>query len=328
MNNIYLGKRVLVTGGLGFIGSNVVHRLVECGAEVGVIDSLVSGHGGTLENLVGVLDEVNVSISDIRDMDRMVHLVKDYDLVFSLAGQVSHSESMRDPLRDLSLNCQSQLALLESLRRCNPDTKVVYTSTRQVYGCPEDIPVDERHPLNPVDTNGIHKMASEHYFSLYYKVFGIRSVILRLTNTYGPRMDLENDSKGFLGTFIRKALCGDTVCIYGDGSQIRDLNYVDDVVDAILLAGAIDSLDGNVFNLGHPEPVSLQRIVDILQTLLDFPSKTVPFPAKAKAIDIGDYWGDYSRYRSETNWEPSVSVEEGLHRTVEWYQEFDSVCAQ
>ena len=328
MNDIYFGKRVLVTGGLGFIGSNVVHRLVEGGAEVGVIDSLVSGHGGNLENLAGVLDQVNVSISDIRDMDQMTHLVKDYDIVFSLAGQVSHSESMRDPLQDLSLNCQGQLTLLEALRRCNRDTKVIYSSTRQVYGRPEDIPVDECHPVNPVDTNGIHKMAAEHYFSLYYEVFGIRSVILRLTNTYGPRMDLENDSKGFLGTFIRKALCGETVCIFGDGSQIRDLNYVDDVVEAMLLAGATDSVDGKVFNLGHPEPVSLQRIVDILQTLLEFPSKTVPFPVQAKAIDIGDYWGDYSRYRSETNWEPSVSVEEGLYRTVEWYQESDSACVQ
>ena len=328
MNDAYFGKRVLVTGGLGFIGSNVVHRLVELGADVRVIDSLLLGHGGTLENLAGVVDEVDVSISDTRDMDQMIHLVKDCDLVFSLAGQGSHSESMRDPLTDLSLNCQGQLTLLESLRRCNPDAKVVYSSTRQVYGRPEDIPVDERHPLNPVDANGIHKLASEHYLSLYYEVFGIRSVILRLTNTYGPRMDLKNDSKGFLGTFIRKALTGETVCIFGDGSQIRDLNYVDDVVDAILLAGATESINGKVFNLGHPEPVNLKQIVAILQTLLDFPSKLVPFPAEAKAVDIGDYCGEYSHFRSETNWEPRVSVEEGLYRTVEWYQGFDSACAQ
>jgi nucleoside-diphosphate-sugar epimerase len=321
MSDFYRGKRVLITGGVGFIGSNLAIRLVELGARVQVVDSMIPAYGASLANLEPVRDRVRINFSDVRDPHSLGYIVQDENLIFSLAGQVSHIESMQDPMTDLEINCRSQLSLLECCRRNNPSVKIVFASTRQLYGRPRDLPVDESHPLLPVDVNGINKLAAEMYYTLYHQVHGIPAVSLRLTNTYGPRMDLRSDRKGFAGVFIRNALRGEPIRVYGDGRQRRDFNYIDDVIDALLLAGRNDSIHGEVFNLGHPRPHSLLEFVEILHGLAEFEHEMVPFPESAAAIDIGDYYGDFGKFNRATGWSPKVDLPDGLERTLAWFRD-------
>ena len=318
----YRDKRVMLTGGLGFIGSNLAHRLVEHGADVLIVDSLIPEYGGNLFNVEGIKDRVRINIADVRDASGMRYLVRGQDYIFNLAGQVSHIDSMTDPFTDLEINCRSQLSLLEACRRNNPSVKIIYASTRQIYGAPDYLPVDEKHLLHPTDVNGINKMAGEWYHILYSNVHGIRATSLRLTNTYGPRLLMKHNRQGFIGWFIRLAIDGEEISLYGDGTQLRDLNYVDDVVEALLLAGATDMVNGNVYNLGGPEPVSLLQTVETLMELCPQASyKLVPFPPEKKRIDIGDYYGDYTKIREALGWEPRVSLREGLSKTIEYYRE-------
>ena len=318
----YRDKRVMLTGGLGFIGSNLAHRLVEYGADVLIVDSLIPEYGGNLFNVEGIKDQVRVNIADVRDASGMRYLVRGQDYIFNLAGQVSHIDSMSDPFTDLEINCRSQLSLLEACRRNNPSVKIIYASTRQIYGAPDYLPVDEKHLLHPTDVNGINKMAGEWYHILYSNVHGIRATSLRLTNTYGPRLLMKHNRQGFIGWFIRLAIDGEEISLYGDGTQLRDMNYVDDVVEALLLAGATDMVNGNVYNLGGPEPVSLLQIVETLMELCPQASyKLVTFPPEKKRIDIGDYYGDYSKIREALGWEPRVPLREGLSKTIEYYRE-------
>jgi UDP-glucose 4-epimerase len=320
MSNFYRGKKVLVTGGLGFIGSNLAIRLVELGAEVVLVDSMLPAYGATPRNVEPVRDRLHVNFSDVRDRRSLSYLILGKDLIFSLAGQISHSESMRDPMTDLAINCSSQLSLLECCREANTEVKIVFASTRQIYGRPQYLPVDEDHPLAPVDVNGINKLAAERYYTLYHDVHGLATVNLRLTNTYGPRMEIANDRKGFAGVFIRRALQGEKISIYGDGQQRRDFNHVDDVVAAMLIAGEISEVDGQSFNLGHPEPASLIDFVEILRSLADFEVEMKPFPPDAAVIDIGDYYGDFSKFRDATGWQPRVGLKDGLARSLAWYR--------
>ena len=320
MTDFYRGKHVLITGGIGFIGSNLAIRLVELGAEVVLVDSMLPAYGATLRNIEPVRDQVRVNFSDVRDRHSLSYIVQGQDLIFSLAGQVSHSESMVDPLTDLEINCHSQLSLLECCREGNHQVKIVFASTRQLYGRPQYLPVDEAHPRIPVDVNGINKLAAEMYYTLYDQVHGIDTVSLRLTNTYGPRMDLESNKKGFTGIFIRKALRREKIQVYGTGEQKRDFNHVDDVVRALLLAGENRSLHGEVFNLGHPEPKSLLEFVRILQQHAEFEYEVVPFPAEAAVIDIGDYYGDFAKFRDATGWSPEIDLETGLEGTLAYYR--------
>lgn len=315
------GKRVLVTGGVGFIGSNLAIRLVELGAEVTLVDSMLPAYGATLRNIEPIRGRVRVNFSDVRDRHSLGYLVREQELIFSLAGQVSHSESMVDPMTDLEINCRSQLSLLECCREGNPAAKIVYASTRQLYGRPRYLPVDEDHPIAPVDVNGINKLAAEMYYTLYHQVHGIATVSLRLTNTYGPRMDLASTKKGFVGVFVRKALLGERIQIFGDGTQRRDFNYVDDAVEALLLAACAPGIHGQVFNLGHPNPRSLLEFVETLGRFATFDHELVPFPPDAKAIDIGDYYGDFRRYRQATGWSPRVELEQGLEQTLRYHRE-------
>ena len=318
----YRDKRVMLTGGLGFIGSNLAHRLVEYGADVLIVDSLIPEYGGNLFNVEGIKDRVRINIADVRDASGMRYLVRGQDYIFNLAGQVSHIDSMNDPFTDLEINCRSQLSLLEACRRNNPSVKIIYASTRQIYGAPDYLPVDEKHLLHPTDVNGINKMAGEWYHILYSNVYGIRATSLRLTNTYGPRLLMKHNRQGFIGWFIRLAIDGEEISLYGDGTQLRDLNYVDDVVEALLLAGATDMVNGNVYNLGGPEPVSLLQTVETLMEFCPQASfKLVPFPPEKKRIDIGDYYGDYTKIRKALGWEPRVSLREGLSKTIEYYRE-------
>jgi len=314
------GKRVLVTGGLGFIGSNLAIRLVGEGADVTLVDSLIPAYGGSLRNVEPVRDRLRINFSDVRDTHSLSYLVGDRDVIFSLAGQVSHIESMLDPHTDLEINCRSQLSLLECCRAHNPAARIVFASTRQIYGRPRYLPVDEQHPLEPVDVNGINNLAAEKYYTLYHRVYGMATVSLRLTNTYGPRMDLASDRKGFAGVFIRRALRGETVQVYGTGEQRRDFNHVDDVVEALLLAADNDAIRGGAFNLGHPEPRTLLEFVGILHGLAEFGHEIVPFPPEAERIDVGDYFGAFDRFTRATGWTPAVGLEDGLRRTVEHFR--------
>jgi len=327
VNEGWSGRPVLVTGGLGFIGSNLALRLVELGARVTLVDSMLPQYGARVENIEPVRDRLHVNFSDVRDRHSLRYLVGGQEVIFSLAGQVSHSESMRDPLTDLEINCVSQLSLLECCRQKNSSAKVVFASTRQLYGRPRYLPVDEDHPCAPVDVNGINKLAAEMYYTLYQQVHGTDTVSLRLTNTYGPRMDLANQNKGFAGIFLQRALRGETIQIYGSGQQKRDFNYVDDVVEALLLAATTSGLSGQTFNLGHQRSYTLLEFVDVLRRFATFDVELVSFPTDAAAIDIGDYYGKFERFRHATGWEPRVDLEVGLQRTLDHYRKLERLGA-
>lgn len=319
MNNFYRERQVLITGGLGFIGSQLARELVERGAHVTILDAVLPNYGGTLQNIASIRERITLHFADLRDGDMLGDALSDQSVIFCLAGQSSHIGSMRAPLDDLENNCAAQLSLLECCRRVNPKAKLVFTSTRQVYGKAKYLPIDENHPVAPTDINGIHKLAAEEYFRLYAQVYGMNTVTLRLTNTYGPHMDLDNPTKGFVGVFIRQALEGQKIRVFGDGSQRRDFNYVSDVVAALALAGECSDLGGQVFNLGHHENYSLIEFLEILATHWPVHYECEPFPDEMKRIDIGDYYGDYRRFNLQTGWRPRVDLAEGLERTVRFY---------
>lgn len=322
-HDAFVGKRILLTGGLGFIGSNLAHRLVELGADVLLVDSLIPEYGGNLFNIEDIRGQVRVNIADVRDEHSMHYLVRDQDFLFNLAGQVSHIDSMRDPYTDLEINCRSQLSILEACRKNNPDVKIVFASTRQIYGVPDYLPVDERHLLHPTDVNGINKMAGEWYHVVYNNVYDIRATSLRLTNTYGPRMRVKDARQTFLGWWIRQVIEGRELEIFGDGRQVRDLNYVSDVVEALLLAAAEDDANGQVFNLGGHEPINLLNLAELLIELNGTGSyRMVPFPPDRKSIDIGDYYADYRLIQGKLGWQPRVPLREGLARTLEYYRQY------
>jgi UDP-glucose 4-epimerase len=316
------GRRVLITGGLGFIGSNLAIRLVELGAHVAVVDSLIPGYGGNRFNIEPVAEQVSVNVTDIRDEYALPQLLAERDVIFNLAGQVSHIDSMERPRDDLEINCAAQLSLLEACRRVNPSARIVFAGSRQQYGRPRFLPLTEDHPLHPIDVNGINKTAGESYHLLYHEVYGLETVSLRLTNTYGPRMLMQHAHQGFIAWFVRRAVEGAEIEIFGDGAQLRDFNEVDDVVHAFLLAGASDGAVGRVFNLGHPEPVSLLELTELLLDVAGQGSyRFVPFPNERARIDIGSVYADASRIREELGWEPTVPLRAGLERMVGYYRE-------
>ncbi len=316
------GRNVLITGGLGFIGSNLARRLVDLGAEVLLVDSLIPGYGGNLFNVDGLESKLRINIADVRDANGMEYLLQGQDYLFNLAGQVSHIDSMRDPMTDLEINCRSQLSILEACRHGNLDVRIVYASTRQIYGKPVKLPADEFHPVHPTDVNGINKASGEMYHQLYHEVYGLRTTSLRLTNTYGPRQLVKHPRQGFAGWFIRQAVLGEEIQLFGDGQQKRDFNYVDDVVDASLLAATSPEAEGESFNLGATPPTCL---LEFVETLLEVAGggggfRIVPFPEERKRIDIGDFYNDYGKIRRTLGWEPRVSLRDGLARSVEYYR--------
>ena len=324
MNRFYDGRRTMVTGGLGFIGSNLAIRLLELGAHVLIVDSLISETGANEFNIEAIQDHPRLAVRtvDVRDTLAMQRLVRGQSIIFNLAGQVSHIDSMQDPFTDLEINCRSQLALLEACRLNAPEAKVLFTSTRQIYGrVPEEqLPVDERQPPNPVDVNGINKLAGERYHVLYNNVHGLRTSVLRLTNTYGPRMLVKNNRQTAIGWLIRQAMDGEEITIFGDGTQLRDFTYVDDVVEALLIAGMNDAANGQVFNIGAIEPVSLREVAELLIEVAGRGSyRLVPFPPERKAIDIGSIYIDDRKIRRVLRWKPRIDLREGLERSVAFY---------
>lgn len=313
-------KQVLITGGAGFIGSNLAIKLVENGAKVTVLDSMLPKYGGNLFNLEPLKGSIRVNFSDMRDNSSLSYLVKDKEYIFNLAGQVSHQDSMSDPFLDLDINVKAQLSLLEACRNTACNATIVYASTRQFYGSPEYLPVDERHPLNPPDVNGINKLAGEHYHRLYSKIYGLKTVSLRLTNTYGPRQLIKNARQGFIGWFANRAILGETIKLFGTGEQIRDFTYVDDAVDAFCLAALTPQCYGKYYNLGG-EKATLRKTAELL---IKYSGKgqleIVPFPEERKKIDIGDFYGSYENFHNDTGWQPKVDLSYGLQKMVDYYQ--------
>lgn len=315
----FKGTPVLITGGLGFIGSNLAARLVAQGADVTLVDSMVPEYGGNFFNLQAIRDKVNVNISDVRDIHSMQHLVQGKEYLFNLAGQVSHIDSMTDPFTDMEINIKSQLCILEACRKHNPAIKIVFGGTRQIYGKPQYLPVDEKHPVEPTDVNGINKMAGEWYHILYNNVYGIRSCSLRLTNTYGPHQLVKHSRQGFVGWFVRQIVEGKEIQIFGDGKQLRDFNYVDDVCDAMLSVASSDQW-GKIYNLAGPERISLKDLVEMMIEIRGSGSyKLVPFPPEKKKIDIGDYYGDGSKISSAIGWKPKTDLRSGMAKTIQFY---------
>ena len=321
VDDFYRGRRVLITGGLGFIGSNLARRLVDLGADVLLVDSLIPEHGGNPFNIAGLESRLRVNIADVRQASTMNHLVRGHDVIFNLAGQVSHIDSMRDPHTDLDINCRSQLTLLEACRQHNPAAKVVFAGTRQIYGRPERLPVDETHLVRPTDINGINKAAGEYYHLVYNNVFGVRACSLRLTNVYGPRQLIRHNRQGFIGWFIRLALEGREIQIYGDGNQVRDFVYVDDAAEAFLRAGATDVVNGDVFNVGGSEPIAHRHLVTLLIDVAGAGTvKFVEWPDEKRRIDIGSFYSDSSKFTAATGWAPRTVLRDGLRQTLEFYR--------
>ena len=321
IKNYYKANKILITGGLGFIGSNLARALVTQGAEVTIVDSLIPQYGGNVFNIEDIRNKVTVNVCDVRNPVAMAHLLKDKDFLFNLAGQTSHMDSMTDPQTDLDINASAQLSILEACRKVNPEIKIVFASTRQLYGKPDYLPVDEKHPIRPVDVNGINKLAGEWYHLLYNNVYGIRACALRLTNTYGPGMRVKDARQTFLGIWVRLLIEGKPIQVFGDGLQLRDFNYVDDCVEALLLTGANDAANGKVFNLGSTEVIGLKALAELMVNLGyggDF--ELIAFPPERKAIDIGDYYSDFSLISKELGWQPKISLKEGLIRSIEYYQ--------
>ena len=315
-------KQVLITGGVGFIGSNLACHLVAMGADVLLVDSLIPKYGGNLFNIAGIRDQVRLNIADVRDEHGLRYLVQGQDVIFNLAGQVSHTDSMIDPYTDLEINARSQLSLLEACRHGNPQANIVFASTRQIYGRPQYLPVDEAHPLQPVDINGINKTAGEWYHIVYHKVYGLKTVSLRLTNTYGPRMRVKDARQTFLGWWLRQVVENKVLQVFGDGQQIRDFNYVDDVVLALLLAAYYEKANGQIYNLGAPEAINLTELADLMvEIAAQSRYEIVPFPNDRKRIDIGDYHGNYDKIRRELGWEPQIGLRDGLSQTLAYYRE-------
>jgi UDP-glucose 4-epimerase len=320
MTTDYAGRRVLVTGGLGFIGSNLAIRLVELGAEVTVADSLVPDLGGNRVNIAPVEGRLTVTTTDVREAAD--ELVEGQEVVFGIAGNVSHVDSMSDPLLDLELNYRAQLAVLEGVRRQRSQARVVYAGSRQQYGRPRYLPLDEHHPLEAIDVNGINKTAAEAATLLYHQVHGLSTCSLRLTNTYGPRMQMRHPRQGFVSWFVRQAIDGEEIELFGGGVSLRDFNEVDDVVDAFLRAGASEAAVGEAFNLGHPEPLTIRQFAETLVEVAGSGSLTErPFPDDRAGIDIGSVFANYGKIRGLLGWEPRVGLREGLTRMVEYYRE-------
>ena len=322
MENYFKNKKILITGGLGFIGSTLAHRLAKIEADIYLIDSLIPEYGGNNFNINGIENKVKVNIADVRDKHSMDYLVKGKDIIFNLAGTLSHIDSMNDPFTDLEINCTSQLSILESCRKNNRDVKIIFAGTRGQYGKADHLPVDERHLMHPTDVNGINNIAGESYHILYNNIYGIRAVSLRLTNTYGPRHQMKHHKQGIINWFIRQLIEGQTVKLYGDGKQIRDINYVDDVVEALLLVACNEKTNGEVFNLGGIP----KNLIDLVETMIDVYGKgnyeLIPFKDDLKKIEIGDYIANYEKVKNTVGWQPKISLEEGLRSSFDYYEKY------
>ncbi len=320
--DFFRGKKILITGGLGFIGSSLAIKLIEARSEVILVDSMISGYGGNLFNIEPIKGKVKVDFSDVRNSKRINQLVKDKEIIFNLAGTLSHIDSMTDPMTDLEINCRAQLSLLESVRKYNPKARIIFAGTRNQYGKARYLPVDEDHPQEPTDINGINNIAAEKYHLMYAKVYGIKTVSLRMTNTYGPRHQMRHSRQGVLNWFIRQIMDGKTIELYGDGKQIRDVNYVDDVVSAMMMVASSEKGWGEAYNLGGI-PASLLDFVKIIIKIAKKGRYVFhSFPKERKVIEVGDYIACVDKIRKTYGWRAKTSLEEGIQKTIDYYQKY------
>lgn len=320
--SFFQSKKILITGGLGFIGSNLAIRLVSLGANVTILDSLLPGFGGNKFNISSIKGRVFVKIADMRNERVLAQVVPGCKVIFNLAGTLSHIDSMENPLFDLDLNCRAQLCLLEACRKFNDKVKIVFAGTRNQYGKSLYLPVDEKHIQEPTDINGINSIAAEKYHFLYDRIWGIDTVSLRMTNTFGPRHQMRHSKQGVLNWFIRLLMDGATVQLYGDGSQIRDVNYVDDVCEALLLAAHSPKVHNQAFNLGG-SPLTLKEFVEkVIKILGGGRYKFIKFPKDRKAIEIGNYVADIEKIHNGLGWQPNVSIDEGIAKTIDYYKKY------
>lgn len=318
----FKGKKALITGGLGFIGSNLAHRLLELEAEVSLIDALIPEHGGNIFNVDGIRDKVNINLSDIRDRNSLDHLTAGQDYIFDLAGTCNYKDSLDDPITDLDVNCRARLSLLESCRKNNSDARIIFAGSRNQYGRISQTPVSEKHPMLPIEPNGIHNITAEYYYLFYNQIHGLKTTCLRLTNTYGTRHQMQHYKHGVVNWFIKIILDNREVCLFGDGKQIRDINHVDDVAEAMLFAASADDSVGKVYNLGGT-PICLE---DLVKKMIELTGKggykLIPYPEQFKITEVGDYIADYSKIKDELGWEPKISLENGLRKTIEFYERY------
>jgi UDP-glucose 4-epimerase len=316
------GARVLVTGGLGFIGSSLARRLVEQGAQVTLCDAMIEGYGGNEANVREIRDAVEVDPSDVRDAGAMDRLVAGRDVVFHLAAQVSHVMSLSNPYPDIDINIKGTAVVLEACRRRNPSAVVVRSGTRGQYGPAVRLPVSEETPSDPRGIYEISQLSSEMICRTYTRIHGVRTVPLRLTNVYGPRAQMRHSQFGVVNWFVRLALEGKPIPIFGTGRILRDFLYVDDCVEALLAAAVEPSAVGEILNVGHDRASTFLEVAEILRELV--PGTTIAFTdftPERRAQEPGDFVSDITKIRRLLGWEPRVSLSDGLARTVEFYRE-------
>lgn len=322
MNRAYKNKNVLITGGLGFIGSNLAISLVEQGAKVTLVDALIKDYGGNTFNIDPIKDKVKIDYADIRDSKKMNQFVQGQEIIFNLAGTLSHVDSMSDPMTDLEINCRAQLSLLESVRKYNPKVKIVFAGTRNQYGKAIQLPVTEQHPQEPTDINGINNIAAEKYHLMYTKVYGIDTVSLRMTNTFGPRHQMRHSRQGVLNWFIRQIMDGQVITLYGTGKQIRDINYIDDVVDALMRVASSEKGWGEAYNLGGIPASLIDFVREVIDIVGNGKLQIEPFPKERKAIEVGDYIASWEKMKKIYGWKPKTSLRKGIKKTVEYYRKY------
>lgn len=319
----FKGKSVLITGGLGFIGSNLALRLVKAGARVTVMDAMIPDYGGNEFNVQEVASDIRVNFSDIRDENAIIYLVKNQDYVFHLAGQVCHIMSLSNPFPDIEINITGTAILMEALRKYNPEAIVVYTGTRGQYGASVSLPVNEEAPTNPKGIYEISNLTAEKIIKVYNDAHGIRSVLLRLSNIYGPRSQMLHSRFGVCNWFVRLAMDDDTIKVFGDGSILRDFCYVDDCVEAIIKSAIVEEAYGEIFNVGSDIPVSF---VELVKTIIEQAGRGkwefAEFSPERKAQEPGDFYSDITKIRRVVGWEPTTTLADGIKKTIDFYEQY------
>lgn len=318
--NSFKNKKVIVTGGLGFVGSNLSIKLAELGADVLIVDNMLPREGGNLFNIEPVKDKVQINISDIRNADSMNHLVKGMDYIFHIAGQVNHVDSVKNPLNDLSINVEGTLIIMEALRKNNPSAKVIFTGTRGEYGSSLKLPVEESHAINPIGIYAITNFAAERIVLTYHNLHNVKSVCLRITNTYGPRHQMAHDEYGVFNWFIRKSMDNEVIPLFGDGRILRDYLYIDDLVESLVATALNDNVYGEVYNIGSGIPVSF---IELANKIIEISGKGkadyTEFTSERKALEPGDYYADITKIKKAIKWEPKISLDDGIKKTIEYY---------
>jgi len=319
--NEFKNKKVLITGGMGFVGSNLSIRLASLGAEVLIVDNMLPRQGGNVFNIEPVKDKVKVNISDIRNPTSMNHLVKGMDYIYHIAGQVNHVDSVKDPLNDLSINVEGTLVLMEALRMNNPEAKVIFTGTRGEYGSSLSLPVAENHAINPIGIYAITNFAAERIVLTYHNLHHIKSLCLRITNTFGPRHQMAHDEYGVFNWFIRKAMDNEVIPLFGDGRILRDYLYIDDLVDSLISVALSDNAYGEVYNVGSGVPLSFLELANkIIEIAGSGKTNYTEFTTERKALEPGDYYADITKIKNAIGWEPKISLEDGIKKTIEFYK--------